>query len=225
MACLKWTEGNSKLTSTSGASSYRILGYGIPADYAFERDGYRMNTCPSALACRGVCYAKQGRYTMPNVAAARRHNLDTYLADRDAFIAGAIADLAKYATRYNVVRVHDSGDFFEQDYLDAWATIARAHPGIIFYAYTKSLDLSFTGIPSNLRITQSVGGRHDALIDPDFSHARIFADTEEAIATMAADGYVDGSESDVPAIEGLVRIGLVYHGTRKMTDAQKLYFS
>jgi nitrate reductase NapAB chaperone NapD len=36
---------------------------------------------------------------------------------------------------------------------------------------------------------------------------------------------VDGSHSDAPAIEGLVNIGLVYHGTREMTDAQKKYFS
>lgn len=62
---LKWTEGNAKLTKTSG-ESYRVLGYGIPADYNFDGG----NTCPGANACRGVCYAKQGRYMMANVRDA-----------------------------------------------------------------------------------------------------------------------------------------------------------
>lgn len=222
MAFLKWTEGNSKLQKTSGSDgSWRVLGYGIPADYSFERDGVKHNTCPGALACRAVCYAKQGSYAWTNVKAARKHNLDAYLADRDAFIAGAVADLTRFSSRYNVVRVHDSGDFFSQAYLDAWFTIARAFPGIRFYCYTKSLHLDWTACPSNLSVTQSIGGRYDAELDPDFSHSRIFATDADRIAA----GYVDGNASDAPAIRGLVQIGLVYHGTRKLTDEQARHFA
>jgi hypothetical protein len=220
---LKWTEGNSKLEATSSDAVYRVLGYGIPADANFtDTDGKARNTCPSALACRGVCYAKQGRYTMTNVMAARAHNLTAWTErGADGFVAAAVADLTQLTRRYSVVRVHDSGDFFSQAYLDAWCRIAARFPAIIFYAYTKSLDLDFALTPLNLRVTQSLGGRHDTSMEPDFSHARIFATEEDRIAA----GYVDGSHSDAPAIEGLVNIGLVYHGTRKMTDSQKKYFS
>lgn len=162
---LKWTEGNAKLQKTGG-SSYRVLGYGIPADYTFTLDGERRNTCPGALACRAVCYAKQGSYTWDAVKKARAHNLTRFIEDGpEAFAAGAVEDLARFVRRYNVVRVHDSGDFFSQSYLDAWFTIARAFPTVTFYCYTKSLDLDWTACPSNLVVTQSQGGQFDADLD------------------------------------------------------------
>lgn len=214
---LKWTEGNSKLNKTG-----RVLGYGIPADYSFAVDGYRMNTCPGALACRAVCYAKQGSYTWPAVRAARAHNLEHFLAvGAERFAADAIADLTRYVKRYDIVRVHDSGDFFSQAYLDAWLTIARAFPGTRFYCYTKSFHLDWSATPSNFAVTQSQGGKFDADLDPDFSHSRIFATHEDRKRA----GYVDGSETDAPAIKGLVKIGLVYHGARKLTESQERYFA
>ena len=129
---LKWTEGNAKLLKTSG-ESYRVLGFGLPADMTFEGG----NTCPGAGACRGVCYAKQGRYLMANVRDARMHNFN--VSQGAGFAAAAIADLQRLTKRYNVVRVHDSGDFYSQEYVNAWKSIARAFPATIFYAYTKSL--------------------------------------------------------------------------------------
>ena len=214
---LKWTEGNAKLTKTSG-ESYRVLGYGIPADYSFDGG----NTCPGANACRGVCYAKQGRYMMPNVRDARMHNLIAFQTrGKLGFIGDAIADLTRYVKRYNVVRIHDSGDFFSQDYLDAWKAIASAFPSVIFYAYTKSLHLDIeSDKPSNLRITQSLGGKYDKRVNLDLPHSRIFSTDADRIAA----GYVDGNVNDIPAIVGDIRIGLVYHGVRKLTEAQNKFF-
>ena len=218
---LKWTEGNAKLQKTGGGA-YRVLGYGIPADHSFDHDGDRLNTCPGALACRAVCYAKQGSYAWPAVKRARAHNLEYFVTvGPDVFAAHAIEDLSRFVRRYNVVRVHDSGDFFSQEYLDAWFTIARAFPTITFYAYSKSLHLNWTACPSNLAITQSQGGRYDADLDVDFPHARIFSTDEDRRRA----GYVDGSESDAPAILGLVKIGLVYHGNKNLTPPQARYFA
>jgi hypothetical protein len=214
---LKWTMGNAKLVKTSG-ESYRVLGFGIPADYSFEGG----NTCPAANACRGVCYAKQGRYLMANVRDARMHNFNLFQSrGKLGFIGDAIADLTRLVKRYNVVRLHDSGDFFSQDYLDAWKAIACAFPNTIFYAYTKSLHLDIgTDKPANLRIVQSLGGKYDAMINLNLSHSRIFSTDDDRIAA----GYVDGNVSDIPAIEGEIKIGLVYHGNRKLTDAQSKFF-
>lgn len=217
MSILKWTEGNAKLHKTG-----RVLGYGIPADYSFIVDGVRMNTCPGASACRGVCYAKQGSYAWPTVKAARAHNLEHFLSvGAERFAADAIEDLARYVKRYEIVRIHDSGDFFSQDYLNAWIKIASAFPTTRFYCYTKSFHLDWSRTPPNLAVTQSMGGKFDADLDPDFSHSRIFA----THADRKRAGYVDGSETDAPAINGLVKIGLVYHGNKNLTDAQARYFS
>lgn len=217
---IKWTTGNSKLAKENGRG-YNILGFGIPADYNFlDKNGQACNTCPGACACKGVCYAKQGRYLMPNVRDARVRNLTESLGD--SFVLDATADLGYYKRRgYNVVRLHDSGDFYSQEYLDKWAAIAQNHPDLIFYAYTKNLLLTFDGVPANLRIVQSLGGLHDKLVNLEKPHSRIFS-SEKA---RDAAGYVDGNANDVPAIEGVIRIGLVYHGVRKLTVAQNNFFA
>jgi hypothetical protein len=220
----KWVEGNAKLLKSS-KGKYRVLGFGIPADHNFKSGGIAMNTCPQALACKAVCYAKQGRYAMPNVIQARKHNLKLSL--RPTFVKHIIADLNQMVVRskvcrkpYNVVRLHDSGDFYSQEYLNAWATIAATFPDVIFYAYTKSLHLSFENVPANLRITRSQGGRLDKLINLGLPNSRIFS----SHAARKRAKYVDGNLSDIPAIEGKTSIGLVYHGNRGLTDSQRKFF-
>jgi hypothetical protein len=188
-------------------------------------NGERMNTCPAALACRGVCYAKQGTYRFKNVVAARHHNLTH--SQRSDFADHIIADLAALVVKtprkrkpYNVVRLHDAGDFYSQSYLDAWCKVAAAYPDVIFYAYTKSLHLDLSVAPSNLRITQSLGGKYDNLVNLGKPHSRIFSNDEARQAAF----YIDGNVNDIPAIEGDIAIGLVYHGGRNLTPAQTKFF-
>jgi Gene product 88 len=211
------SKGNAKLVKTSG-EEYRVIGFGIPADHNFQdSSGQTVNTCPGATACRSVCYAKQGRYLMPNVMAARQDNLAESL--KETFVEDMIKALTS-ARSYNVIRIHDSGDFYNQTYLDKWSAIAAALPGKIFYAYTKAHHLSFSNVPANLRIVRSLGGRWDKLVDLTQSHSRIFASEQARIDA----GYVDGNVNDIPAIEGVNKIGLVYHGTKKLTAAQQAYW-
>lgn len=66
------------------------------------------------------------------------------------------------------VRVHVSGDFYIQEYFDAWLQIAKDNPDTVFYAYTKSLKFwiaRLSTIPDNLRLTASRGGNFDHLIE------------------------------------------------------------
>ena len=224
MANAVWTKGNAKLLKTSGGE-YRVVGFGLPADVDFTVDGVKQNTCPAALACRAVCYAKQGTYRFKNVVKSRTHNLN--LSQRADFADLIIADLSTMVVKsrkcrkpYNVVRLHDAGDFYSQSYLDAWAKVARAYPDVIFYAYTKSLHLDLSVVPSNLRITQSFGGRYDNLVNLGKPHSRIFSNDKAREDAF----YIDGNINDVPAIEGDIAIGLVYHGGRNLTPAQEKFF-
>lgn len=214
------SDGNSKLVKTNG-DLYKILGWGIPADHTFtDKTGQVCNTCPGACACAAVCYAKQGRYRMPNVHNAKVDNLNESL--NDTFVDNMVALLEKRRT-YNTVRVHDAGDFYNQEYLEKWYAIASKLKGeYIFYAYTKALNLDlYTNKPSNFRLIQSLGGKYDSLVDMSKPHSRIFS-THEARISAA---YVDGSENDLPAIEGDINIGLVYHGVKKLTLPQVKFFS
>lgn len=212
---LRWTHGNSKLVKTSG-DTLKIVGFGISAD----TDINGVNSCPGALACRGVCYAKQGTYLFKNVKEARLFNLNaSFLSEfRDMLIN----DLAQIVKKYNCVRIHDSGDFHSQSYLDAWKIAAQVFPQCTFYAYTKSLHLDLhSNLPANFKLVQSLGGKYDDRVNLAHSHSRIFSDDAARISA----GYVDGNVDDMPAINGDIRIGLVYHGTRKLTDAQQKFFS
>jgi hypothetical protein len=212
----KWNQ-NEKLAKTSGGS-YTIVGFGLPADFNFLLNGVEHNTCPGALACRAVCYAKQGGYLFPLAKASRQHNLA--FTQSENFVSGIIEDL-KRMRKVNTIRIHDSGDFYSQGYLNKWADIARALPHLTFYAYTKSLTLDLSGAPENFKVTQSLGGKHDASVDLSKSHSRIFSTHDARIAA----GYVDGNVDDSPAIEGLIQIGLVFHGNKNLTDAQEKFFS
>lgn len=212
------SDGNGKLNKTSGGE-YKILGFGIPADYAFVHNGVAHNTCPGAGPCRGVCFAKQGRYIM---GAVRDNRIDNLMESmKDTFVDDVVAAIKKRRT-YNTIRVHDSGDFYSQEYLDKWYAIARALPHIVFYAYTKTLFLDLhTHRPDNFRLVQSLGGLHDDKVDLSQPHSRIFSSE----AARDAAGYIDGNINDLPALEGVVNIGLVYHGVKKLTLPQVKFFS
>jgi hypothetical protein len=151
---------------------------------------------------------------MPNVAAPREFNLAIVRESVETFKQMAIADLSKIKNA--TVRVHDSGDFFSQEYLDAWFDIARMYPKKKFYAYTKSLHLDRSRRPENFQIVQSVGGLLDDHIDKTQSHSQIF--TTHALRKAA--GYVDGNKDDSPAIKGKTKIGLVYHGNKHLKPGQ-----
>ncbi len=209
MRNLKWSEGNSKVSKLDAVS------FGIPAFKS--ADGFK--TCPKAGACAAVCYARQGFYTMDNVQATREHNLAKARGDLREFVRMAVEDLQTMT--YKLVRIHDSGDFFSQDYLSAWVEIAKRNPGKTFYAYTKSLHLDYSALPSNFKLVQSEGGLMDASIDKTRPHSRIF---RSDYARRQA-GYGHGSNTDTLAIRGEVKIGLIYHGQKKLSDAQAEYFS
>jgi hypothetical protein len=202
---MKWSFGNSKLAKLDTVS------FNIPAFRS--ADGFQC--CPKAGACATLCYARQGRYILPNVAASREFNLAIVRGNLNRFVEMATEDLSKI--KNSTVRVHDSGDFFSQPYMDAWFVIAKAFPDKKFYAYTKSLHLDRKQQPKNFQIIQSVGGLMDDQINPRKSHSRIFS----SVYQRRKAGYVDGNKDDKPAIDGVIKIGLVYHGVKNLKEGQK----
>lgn len=201
---LKWSFNNKKVSKLGAVS------FSIPAFRS--ADGF--HTCPKAGGCASLCYARQGRYVIPSVAGTREFNLAKVRGDLSIFLRETTEDLQRI--KNPIVRVHDSGDFFSQEYMDVWFTLARLFPTKQFYAYTKSLHLNWRAAPKNFQIIQSVGGLLDDRIDTTRSHSRIFATVKDRKAA----GYVDGNRNDQPAIDGVRKIGLVYHGTRNLKEGQ-----
>ena len=195
---------NGKLKKTSKLTGLRVYNFGIPAFQ--DSDGKR--TCPFAGACAKFCYAQKGAYVWSNVSPAFQFR---YLATKcDSFVDKMTAELIK--KRVDILRVHDSGDYYSRKYIDKWLTIAKRLPNVRFYSYTKSIPLFLDlDIPDNYDIIFSEGGTRDDLIHyHHHRHARIFDDYE----AMDRAGYVNAMESDLMATKWFNdsnKVGLVMH--------------
>jgi len=106
------------------------------------------------------------------------------------------------------VRVHDSGDYFGEEYLKAWLRIFRAAPGVVFYSYTKELELFERRVrpdpPANFHWRYSYGGTQDELIVPGHNHVDVFPDEE----SLEEAGYTSQAPSDLRGAYGPETLGI-----------------
>jgi len=200
----EFSDGNSKL-APDGIVSFNL----IP-----------LVTCPFAGACAGICYAQSGHQWFRSSKLMRIGQFKASLSPMFVPRMSALIQ-GKAIPR---IRFHDSGDFYSPEYLAKVMSIARACPSTRFYVYTKSIAwvqayVDSEGLPSNVAVIQSRGGKQDHLIREDLGEARIFPDIE----SLRAAGYSDTSESDMPALRGDLKIGLVVHGAKKNKYIQKQF--
>lgn len=186
---------NSKLKK----AEYYTVNIGIPA----------LKTCPSKDICGKFCYANKGSFVWPVVKAAYEWRFQqTKLKN---FVDIALKALSK-KKKLQAVRIHDSGDFYNKEYLYKWFKIAESMPNIQFYAYTKRVKMlkeNWSNKPENLTIIFSLGGKEDHLIDQNVDrHSKIFNSIEE----LNKAGYIDTSVNDSNAwATDNFRVGLVMH--------------
>jgi len=186
MTLLKFSVGNAKLAN-------RLI-FNLPAGYA----------CPQAGVCKTFadratgkitdlpqlngttaedyrCFAAMAE-TRPNVRAARWHNWDllreTMYEDTVQTAADSLCNLIDRSLDaqdfYDLIRVHESGDFWTELYMKAWLKVAKKRSNQTFYAYTKSLGMWLSlqqEVPSNFYLTASHGGTLDYLLP---RHADVF---------------------------------------------------
>lgn len=208
---LRFGHGNAKLDAA-------IFTFSLPAGWA----------CPFAQDCMAKsdrykgkikdgpdtqfrCYAASMEARHSSVRNSRWHNYDLLRGKtRDEMIRLILDSLTPYA---GYVRVHDSGDFFSQDYFDSWMEVARQRPRTTFYAYTKSLPYwvaRLGNIPSNFILTASKGGRHDELID---RHGLRYAQVVYSEAEAEALG-LEIDHDDSHAMTPGPSFALLIHGTQ-----------
>jgi hypothetical protein len=185
---LHFSHGNAKLTK-------RLI-FSLPAG----------STCPGALQCfskavvdatgkRSIqdgpktefrCFAASSEVQYDAVYSNRQDNFETI---REALKSGNCANLINNAIQKarkkttKLVRIHESGDFFNAAYLQAWIMVAQVNPDLKFYAYSKNLPL-FVGLelPSNFYLTASYGGKFDYLIDEGVftRYSKVFMTEDDA---------------------------------------------
>lgn len=188
---LNFTKGNGKLSKDT-------LIFNLPAG----------KTCPGALLCKSFavvgengkrhiqdgentvfrCFAASGEVQYDSAFHNRANNFQMIV---DAIHNNSVVDLIHNSIQHNrtrntkKVRIHESGDFFSGVYLDAWIEVAIRNPDLIFYCYSKSLQLFLNfKLPENFFMTASYGGKWDYLIDEGYfpRYAKVVMYEEDAQA-------------------------------------------
>src|SRR5262249_34474507 len=157
------------------------------------------------------CYAASMEMR-PSVRHSRWRNFDALRSCRsqEEMTQLLLDSLSPFA---GFVRVHDSGDFFSQDYFDAWLEVARRRPTPLFYSYTKSLPYWVKRLgptPENFVLTASKGGKHDDLIE---AHGLRYAQVVFSEAEAEALGLpIDHDDSH--AMKATGNFALLVHWTK-----------
>jgi hypothetical protein len=233
MKLLKFSTGNGKLKN-------RLI-FSLPAGYA----------CPHAGVCKTMADRTTGaihdlpQYTgttaeeyrcfaamaevRPNVREARWHNWDLiretiHANGNQALLLRDLIDLSlTMQPPKELVRVHESGDFWTENYMKAWLMVATQRPKQKFYAYTKSLGMWLNLkdiIPSNFYLTASYGGTLDYLIP---KHQDVFQRIAYVVYTEqeAAERGLEIDHDDSHCL-GDKPFALLVHGSQRAgTDASK----
>lgn len=131
-----------------------------------------------------------------------------------------------------IIRYHVGGDFYSRTYLEGAVDAALTRPDVLFYFYTKSLDhlkaVVSTELPTavlsrgiilpNMRVTGSVGGKYDALLDTlGLRQAKVVFSED---AASEAGLQIDHDDSHAACEGG--NFALLLHGTQpKGSEASK----
>ena len=189
MKKLKFGKGNKKLGKDT-------LVYSHPAGI----------TCPGANSCKAwitlkddkkvlnraseslfTCFAASEELRYPNVYNSRRYNyqvIKSYVLNSDLIGLTELINWNIQINKKNItkVRIHESGDFDNLLYLQAWLNVAKLNKDLKFYCYSKSLNFFLEVLlPNNFYMVASYGGRYDHLIDlgyfPKYSKV-VFSENE-----------------------------------------------
>ncbi|MFB7436527.1 hypothetical protein ACFCZ5_34885 [Streptomyces microflavus] len=191
---------------------HNISVWTLPAWVVRLPSGKSMNVCPSAGICADLCFARTGSYTRyPNVRDAHMRNLMLTLEDLPRFERLMTEEVQHKRHAGGFVRVHDAGDFYSREYLEAWLRIVASAPAVSFYCYSKEITLLHDVIgkegekaPANFAWCPSLGGREDRHVDRSRRHADVFPDE----AAISRAGYASQSPSDLLAVYGPERVGI-----------------
>lgn len=129
------SKGNKKLNPTKNV---KYLVFNLPA----------IVTCPFATkACKACCYARKAERMYPSVLPCRERNFrasksESFVADMITAIENELKKPSYQKAKQVVFRIHESGDFYSQEYADKWLLIIwhfRHVKKLRFMVYTKSV--------------------------------------------------------------------------------------
>lgn len=238
MTLLKFSTGNAKL-------SKRLI-FSLPAGYTCPNAGVcktfsdrvtgKIKDLPQtnntqAQAYR--CFAASSESRSPQCRKSRWHNWDLLketmiLVEDPIHKIAAIQELITASInakdpkhKIELVRIHESGDYWSELYFLAWLRVARMDPTRKYYGYTKQLQVWLNNmheIPENFYLTASHGGNLDPMIQTNAHKFKrisyvVYSEQEASRQALSIDHDDSHCFGDKP-------FALLIHGTqRKGSDA------
>jgi len=176
---------NGKMAKSGKLSGSSVWNLGLPAFKGLTVDEetgkfYIVDTCPDAGACIVNCFGRKGSYIQYDNSSEKLSKMLTWLLnDPESFKRKLIRQIGRTrednedADLKTVIRWHDVGDFFSEEYLEFAIDVAKRSPDVMFYAYTKSPGAyNSSNLPPNFVMRFSDGGNKASQDGVDMTKAR-----------------------------------------------------
>ena len=164
---LSFAKGNAKLKNDTAIFSLPA-GWTCPgAAMCLSKSNRITGKITDGKNCSFRCYAASSECLFPNIRKSRWANFEKLKKAKSIEAMEDLINLSLPRKGIKLCRIHASGDFFSQEYFDAWILVAARNPKIIFYTYTKALNFWLArkdSIPNNMKLVASRGGIYDNLI-------------------------------------------------------------
>lgn len=208
---LKFTFGNAKLSNSIATLS-------IPAGHTcsfakgcLSKANRNTGKITDGKECRFRCFAASEECRFSSVRKARWYNFNML----KGLPLERMANLIQQSLPKGILmlRINLSGDYFSESYFLAWLNVSLNNPQTIFYGYTKAIPFWIKykkDMPSNFRLTASLGGIHDPLV---FKHKLKYVDVVFS-TKEAKDRGLELDHDDSHAYAGKNSFAVLLHGTQ-----------
>lgn len=223
MKNLKFGIGNAKMNhmaESMGLKNNQVVTFDLPAGF----------TCPMASLCKAYaskvngkiidgksmifrCYAASIESRFKNSRLAHWHNYDLLKGLSESSMVELINSSIKKNVK--IVRIHSSGDFFSQEYFNAWVKVASMNQDIQFFGYTKIVDYVKASKSDNFKLVYSMGGLMDNQVDNSIPTCKVVEYSEDSLCKSK-----DFSHEDFYFIMAQKSFTLNLHGTQPKNRAK-----
>lgn len=95
-----------------------------------------VRTCPGRTQlCERICYATSGFFQFPKIKQVHE---TAWANTRHPDFVALVNDEIRRRRSIKAVRIHAAGDFYSDEYIRRWHSIASSNPSTKFWAYTRS---------------------------------------------------------------------------------------
>lgn len=169
-----------------------------------------IKTCVNCSTCAKTCYAMQQYKQYTNTRRAWDYNHE--LAKTNKFYNEVCNQLK--TSKKQIIRLHASGDFMDNEYINKWYNIIKDNPNTLFYGYTKNDNaLKLNELPNCNIINSFINGYRNY---GSAEYCQLLHDKFGAYVCNLKDG--EKCMRECKACLTHDKVAIVIHGNQKNND-------